>query len=59
MLEKQNLKNFIAPVATGISHLKIVFVNAYFVDTPENGAVTFRYFANRTAPYWRAMRWRR
>jgi glyoxylase-like metal-dependent hydrolase (beta-lactamase superfamily II) len=25
------------PVANGVRHLKILFVNAYFVDTPENG----------------------
>ncbi len=36
MLEKQNLKNKIEAVAAGVSHLKIVFVNAYFVDTLEN-----------------------
>ena len=36
MLEKQSLKNGLEPVAAGVFHLKIVFVNAYFVDTPEN-----------------------
>jgi len=36
MLEKQSLKNELETVAAGVSHLKIVFVNAYFVDTPEN-----------------------
>ncbi len=36
MLEKQPSKNYIETVATGVRHLKIVFVNAYFVDTPEN-----------------------
>ena len=38
MTEKQSLQNEIESVAKGIRHLKIIFVNAYFVDTPENGA---------------------
>lgn len=38
MLEKQSLKNELEMVADGVRHLKIVFVNAYFVDTPENKA---------------------
>lgn len=36
MLEKQSLENGLETVAAGVFHLKIVFVNAYFVDTPEN-----------------------
>lgn len=36
MLEKQTSNNKLETVATGIHHLKILFVNAYFVDTPEN-----------------------
>ena len=36
MLEKQSLKNEVVTVAAGVRHLKIVFVNAYLVDTPEN-----------------------
>ncbi|MDQ3321121.1 MAG: MBL fold metallo-hydrolase [Acidobacteriota bacterium] len=36
MLEKKSLQNEIEPVAAGVRHLKILFVNAYFVDTPEN-----------------------
>ncbi len=38
MLEKQSAQTEFETVAQGIRHLKIVFVNAYFVDTPENGA---------------------
>ena len=34
--EKQSLKNGLETVAAGVFHLKILFVNAYFVDTPEN-----------------------
>ncbi|HXG82698.1 MAG TPA: MBL fold metallo-hydrolase [Pyrinomonadaceae bacterium] len=36
MSEKKSLQNKIEPVAAGVSHLKIVFVNAFFIDTPEN-----------------------
>ena len=50
MLEKQSLKNGLETVAVGVFHLKILFVNAYFVDTPENapgddesGFVDFQY----------------
>ena len=38
MLEKQSPQTGFETVAKGVRHLKIVFVNAYFVDTPENGA---------------------
>ena len=36
MLEKQSSKKKLETTAEGVRHLKIVFVNAYFVDTPEN-----------------------
>ncbi|MEJ7860954.1 MAG: MBL fold metallo-hydrolase [Pyrinomonadaceae bacterium] len=36
MLEKQSSKNDLETVAAGVRHLKIVFVNAYLVDTPES-----------------------
>lgn len=36
MLERQVSKNGLKTVSAGVRHLKIVFVNAYFVDTPEN-----------------------
>jgi len=36
MLEKSFFKNGLETVAAGVRHLKIVFVNAYLVDTPEN-----------------------
>lgn len=36
MLEKKSTSDEIEPVAAGVRHLKIIFVNAYFVDTPEN-----------------------
>ncbi len=36
MLEKSFFKNGLETVAAGVWHLKIVFVNAYLVDTPEN-----------------------
>ncbi len=38
MLEKKSITSEIESVSKGTRHLKIVFVNAYFVDTPENGA---------------------
>lgn len=38
MIEKHSPQNEIEKVAEGLSHLKIVFVNAYFVETPENSA---------------------
>lgn len=34
--KEQSLQDEIEPVVTGVRHLKIVFVNAYFVETPEN-----------------------
>lgn len=34
-LTRQSLQDEIEPVAQGVRHLKIVFVNAYFIDTPE------------------------
>jgi glyoxylase-like metal-dependent hydrolase (beta-lactamase superfamily II) len=37
MLEKKSTTGAIEPVARGVRHLKIVFVNAYLVETPENG----------------------
>ena len=36
MLEKQTASNKLESLATGVRHLKILFVNAYFVDTPES-----------------------
>ena len=36
MLEKQSSKNDLKTVAAGVRHLKIVFVNAYLVDTPKS-----------------------
>jgi hypothetical protein len=38
-LEKNNqtAKDLLSFVAKGVYHTKIIFVGAYFVDTPENG----------------------
>ncbi len=36
MLEKQSSESKLETVATGVRHLKILFVNAYLVDTPGN-----------------------
>ncbi len=38
MLEKQKQDNKSETIANGIRHLKILFVNAYFVETPENNS---------------------
>lgn len=36
MLEKKSIANKIEKVAAGVSHLKIVFVNTYFIETPDS-----------------------
>ncbi len=37
MKDSEAAKNSLSFVAEGVYHTKIVFVGAYFVDTPENG----------------------
>ncbi len=37
----QSINNDLSKVADGVFHTKIIFVNAYFVDTPENAPGSF------------------
>lgn len=38
MVDKEDIKNKNETVAVGVRHLKILFVNAYFVESPENNS---------------------
>ncbi len=38
MLERQNIERKFETIAKGVTHLKILFVNAYFVEMPENSS---------------------
>ncbi|MGI8884589.1 MAG: MBL fold metallo-hydrolase [Pyrinomonadaceae bacterium] len=41
MLNIQSSENDLSKVAAGVFHTKIIFVNSYFVDTPENAPGSF------------------